>query len=75
MDGEGGPRLPALGRFTFQNFKEPIEITPTDRRIAQANCLRCHGDLMIAIHATPGPRRGELDCMHCHTGAGHGARG
>ena len=61
--------------FTLQNFKEPIEITPTDRRIAQANCLRCHGDLVGAIHTAPGRRRGELDCTHCHAGAGHGGGG
>jgi cytochrome c nitrite reductase small subunit len=27
--------------FTLQNFKEPIEITPGDREIVRANCLRC----------------------------------
>jgi cytochrome c nitrite reductase small subunit len=28
--------------FTLQNFKEPIEITPRDRRIVRDNCARCH---------------------------------
>jgi len=59
--------------FTLQNFKEPIEITPGDRRIVLDNCRRCHADLVVAIHGT-GPER-ELDCLHCHAGAGHGAGG
>jgi cytochrome c nitrite reductase small subunit len=53
--------------FTLQNFKEPIEITPRDRDLVRANCLRCHEGL---VHAAVG-----LDCLHCHTGAGHGAGG
>jgi cytochrome c nitrite reductase small subunit len=61
--------------FTLQNFKEPIEITPHDREIVQVNCLRCHGDFVQAVHASPGLPRRELDCMHCHAGAGHGAGG
>jgi cytochrome c nitrite reductase small subunit len=60
--------------FTLQNFVEPIRITPHDRAIAQANCVRCHGDFVHAVHASPGSQRNELDCMHCHAGAGHGAR-
>jgi cytochrome c nitrite reductase small subunit len=61
--------------FTLQNFKEPIEITPHDRTIAQANCVRCHGAFVHAVYASPGPARSELDCMHCHSGAGHGPGG
>ena len=61
--------------FTLQNFKEPIEITAHDRAIAQVNCLRCHGEFVHAISAGPASLRGELDCMHCHAGAGHGAGG
>src|SRR5262245_10831854 len=57
--------------FTLQNFKEPIEITPRDREIVRVNCLRCHGDFVQAVGTFPK----ELDCMHCHAGAGHGAGG
>ena len=61
--------------FTLQNFKEPIEITPRDRR-DRAGELR-------ALPRGPRPRggdaagraRGALDCLHCHAGAGHGAGG
>ena len=28
--------------FTTQTFHEPIRATPTSRRIAEANCRRCH---------------------------------
>jgi cytochrome c nitrite reductase small subunit len=61
--------------FTLQNFKEPIEITPRDRVIVQANCVRCHEAFVHAVFVSPGPAGGELRCMHCHAGAGHfGAR-
>jgi cytochrome c nitrite reductase small subunit len=61
--------------FTLQNFKEPIEITPRDRRMVQENCVRCHAGLVHDLLATAGPARGGIDCMHCHAGAGHGAGG
>ena len=61
--------------FTLENFKEPIEITPHDRRIAQVNCLRCHGDFVHAVVGGPGSPAAELDCLHCHAGAGHGVGG
>ncbi len=56
--------------FTLQNFKEPIEITPHDRALVQENCVRCHGDVVEAIHGDAP----DTDCMHCHAGAGHSAR-
>ena len=40
--------------FTLQNFKEPIEITPPDRRIVQENCVRCHGDFVHAVWRAAG---------------------
>jgi cytochrome c nitrite reductase small subunit len=61
--------------FTLQNFKEPIEITPRDRDIVRANCVRCHEGLVHAVVDAGGPGRGDLDCLHCHTTAGHGAGG
>ena len=61
--------------FTLQNFKEPIEITPRDRCIVQANCVRCHDDFVHAVSANPGLPRQEIDCLHCHARAGHGAGG
>jgi cytochrome c nitrite reductase small subunit len=61
--------------FTLQNFKEPIEITPKDRDIVRENCLRCHEGLVHTVVVAVGGGRGELDCLHCHAGAGHGAGG
>jgi cytochrome c nitrite reductase small subunit len=61
--------------FTLQNFKEPIEITPADRRLVQDNCVRCHAALVhdVVATATAGPPERAIDCLHCHAGAGHGA--
>jgi cytochrome c nitrite reductase small subunit len=61
--------------FTLQNFKEPIEITPRDRRMVQDNCVRCHVGLVHDLLPMAGSARGGIDCMHCHAGAGHGAGG
>ncbi|PYN88000.1 MAG: cytochrome c nitrite reductase small subunit [Candidatus Rokuibacteriota bacterium] len=61
--------------FTLQNFKEPIEITPRDRDIVRENCVRCHEALVDAVVDAPGRTHGGLDCLHCHTTAGHGAGG
>jgi cytochrome c nitrite reductase small subunit len=59
--------------FTLQNFKEPIEITPRDRQIVRDNCVRCHAEF---VHAAVGVApHGEIDCLHCHGRAGHGAGG
>jgi cytochrome c nitrite reductase small subunit len=61
--------------FTLQNFKEPIEITPGDRKIVLQNCLRCHADLVESIHLSGFAKDAEIDCFHCHSTAGHGAGG
>jgi cytochrome c nitrite reductase small subunit len=59
--------------FTLQNFPEPIKIIPRDRLIVRANCVRCHESF---VHAVVGTSTGhELDCLHCHATAGHGAGG
>ena len=71
--GEHGFRHSAA--FTLQNFKEPIEITPRDRELVRENCVRCHEPLVQAVAGTRGVGHGELDCLHCHAGAGHGAGG
>jgi cytochrome c nitrite reductase small subunit len=60
--------------FTLQNFKEPIEITPRDRDIVRDNCVRCHEAFVDAVVTTT-VRKPDLDCLHCHAGAGHGPGG
>lgn len=61
--------------FTLQNFKEPIAITPRDRELVRANCERCHEGLVQAVVHVSGRPPGALDCLHCHSAAGHGAGG
>lgn len=58
--------------FTTGRFPEPIQITPRNRRIAEASCRHCHEDITQAIDHMPRPE-GELDCLRCHAGVGHGA--
>ncbi len=60
--------------FTFQDFHEPILITEGNSRILQKNCLECHGDLVHQIVSGPLSGAGEVQCVHCHSGVGHGAR-
>lgn len=60
--------------FTFQDFHEPIEITPGNAEILQANCVRCH-EPIIAQMASGAPSLEDLEtirCVHCHAGVGHG---
>lgn len=63
--------------FTFQDFHEPIRITPRNSRILQDNCIRCHGAMvheLVAGSRTKNTADGGLSCVHCHGGAGHGER-
>ncbi len=55
--------------FTFQDFHEPIAITPSNAAILQASCIDCHGGMIHAITASGAP-----DCVHCHADVGHGPR-
>lgn len=57
--------------FTLDNFHEPIQIKPRNRRVTQATCIHCHKDIVEQmLPESPG---GEvLLCVHCHAGVGHG---
>ena len=57
--------------FTFQDFHEPIQMTPSNRRILQAACERCHADLLYPLlaNAVEAPT-----CTRCHADVGHGPR-
>jgi cytochrome c nitrite reductase small subunit len=61
--------------FTLQDFHEPVQITPRNGAILQANCLRCHGDFVHDIVAGSTTDADAVRCVHCHRGTGHGARG
>jgi cytochrome c nitrite reductase small subunit len=60
--------------FTFQDFHEPIEITAEDALIVQANCVRCHGDLLHDQLAGATTAKDAIQCVHCHPTVGHGPR-
>jgi len=57
--------------FTFQDFHEPIQIKPSSLRIVNDNCMRCHEALVDGILTSHGGRE-QVQCVHCHSDAGHG---
>ena len=61
--------------FTLQDFHEPVMIKSGNGRILQDNCLRCHEDFVHGLVAGSTTDRDAVSCVHCHRGAGHGARG
>jgi cytochrome c nitrite reductase small subunit len=59
--------------FTLENFHEPIQIKPRNRRVAQNSCLYCHETVVHQM--LPATAEGEmLSCVHCHANVGHAAR-
>ena len=61
--------------FTTGRFPDPLRITPGDRRIAEANCVRCHTDVTAAMHGAGVPRDpADGSCVRCHTSVGHWVR-
>ncbi|WP_235934784.1 cytochrome c nitrite reductase small subunit [Candidatus Laterigemmans baculatus] len=59
--------------FTLDNFHEPIQIKPRNKRVAQSSCLHCHGDFVHEMF--PAEAGGELlSCVHCHSDVGHALR-
>jgi cytochrome c nitrite reductase small subunit len=60
--------------FTLMDFHEPIMIKPKNAAILQSNCLRCHSDFVHDVLAGPAAAAEANLCVHCHRGAGHGAR-
>jgi cytochrome c nitrite reductase small subunit len=65
--------------FTLENFHEPIQIKPRNRRVTQHACLDCHSELVhpMLIGAQGGNdamEREALFCVHCHSDAGHSQR-
>jgi cytochrome c nitrite reductase small subunit len=58
--------------FTLQDFHEPIMIKQKNAAILQENCLGCHGDLVHELAAGVNGDPDEVQCVHCHSGVGHG---
>lgn len=59
--------------FTAQTFHEPIRVQAAGRAILQANCIRCHQDLVHG-NAAGESEGAALRCVDCHSGVGHGER-
>jgi cytochrome c nitrite reductase small subunit len=56
--------------FTTNDFHEPIQIKPRNRRVTQNACLHCHAD--VAHNMLPADTGGDmLSCVHCHADVGH----
>ena len=59
--------------FTLDNFHEPIQIKPRNRRVAENSCLHCHEELVHEILAAQ-PEGERMSCIHCHADVGHALR-
>jgi cytochrome c nitrite reductase small subunit len=59
--------------FTLENFHEPIQIKPRNRRVTQNACLHCHADFVQPMLPTD-PGGEMLWCIQCHRDAGHAQR-
>lgn len=55
--------------FTTGDFHEPLQITPSNRAVTEAQCRRCHADLVHQM----GPA-GDVACTRCHESVGHRIR-
>ena len=59
--------------FTTNDFHEPIQIKPRNRRVTQGACLYCHSDYVN--HMLPAEPGGDmLMCIQCHSDVGHALR-
>ena len=58
--------------FTLQDFHEPIMIKEKNSRILQANCLRCHEDMVHNLVMSARSEENSIQCVHCHPSVGHG---
>jgi len=56
--------------FTSGRFHEPIQITPFNEAVAEANCRYCHQEIVDAIDPV-GPHASTASCIHCHKSVGH----
>jgi len=51
--------------FHFMLFSDPIEITSHGKTTLQANCVRCHGDMVSRINID------AKNCWECHRRVNH----
>ncbi len=59
--------------FTLNNYHDPIQIKPRNRKVTQNACMHCHADVVHQM--MPESPRGEmLQCSQCHSDVGHSGR-
>ncbi len=56
--------------FTTGRFAEPLQINAFNRRIAEANCRRCHAPIARIVDG-PAPHAEPGACLRCHANVGH----
>jgi len=63
--------------FTLGGYPEVIRARPESREVVEANCRRCHGDLVEEMTQGSGRKPGEagpgdgVSCIRCHASVGH----
>ena len=58
--------------FTLQDFHEPIRLRPHNRRILEANCVRCHQEFVQETTRHHSASADTVSCVKCHAQVGHG---
>ena len=52
--------------FTVGGYPDAIRARPESRAVVEANCRRCHAELIDAIS-----HGGDTSCIRCHASVGH----
>ncbi len=52
--------------FTLGGYPDVIRARPESSAVVEANCRRCHSDLVDSM--THG---GDVSCIRCHSSVGH----
>ncbi len=52
--------------FTMGGFPDTIRARPESSAVVEANCRRCHADLVSEV-----AHGGETSCIRCHASVGH----
>lgn len=57
-------------RYATGKYREPLEITPSNLKIVEASCRRCHERMLNAPESTHRSKK-ERSCLECHGDTGH----
>lgn len=59
--------------FTLEDYHDPIQIKPRNRKVTQNACLHCHSN-MVHEMLPESPKAEMLQCVQCHSDVGHSGR-